>query len=148
MSSSFRIARLWMKEYVSFFDFDSHGYLSGLQFIGFFFDYFFYVVFRREPLWKVSMNIRVHPTVRCSYVAEENILRIVLREAVGGTGNVGPSAPAESSDLQTGTGDAVQNENTNQEVVVYALKVRTAFIPFDFFLKINKLLAWSIMFET
>ena len=59
------------------------------------------------------MNIRVQPTVRCSYVAEENIVRIVLKEVVEGTGNVGTS-----SDSQAGLGDA-----THQEVVVYALKV-------------------------
>ena len=69
------------------------------------------------------MNIRVHPTVRCSFVAEENVLRIVLKEAVGGIGNVGSSAAAELPDSQAGTGDAVKIENTNQEVVVYALKV-------------------------
>lgn len=86
----------------------------------FFFRLFLFLVFRREPLWKVSMNIRVQPTVRCSYVAEENVLRIVLKEIVGGTGNVASSvaATAESSDSRVGSGDS-----TNQEVVVYALKV-------------------------
>lgn len=78
------------------------------------------ILFRREPLWKVSMNLRVQPTVRCSFVAEENVLRIVLKEAVAG-GNIGPSSE-EASDSQTGSGDAVLNENTKQEVVVYALK--------------------------
>ena len=78
----------------------------------------FYLVFRREPLWKVSMNIRVQPTVRCSYVAEENVIRIVLKEVVEGTGNVGSSIES-SSDSHAGSGDA-----THQEVVVYALKVR------------------------
>jgi hypothetical protein len=90
----------------------------------FFFKKRSFVVFRREPLWKVSMNIRVHPTVRCSFVAEENVFRIVLKEAVGGIGNVGSSAAAaELADSQAGTGDTVQTENMNQEVVVYALKV-------------------------
>ena len=79
----------------------------------------FILVFRREPLWKVSMNIRVQPTVRCSYVAEENVLRIVLKEEVGGTGNLVLGSSTESSDSQAGSGDA-----TRQEVVVYALKVR------------------------
>ena len=65
------------------------------------------------------MNIRVQPTVRCSYLAEENVLRIVMKEVVGGSGNVGPSA-AESSDSQAGSGDVA-----HQEVVVYALKVRS-----------------------
>ena len=54
------------------------------------------------------MNIRVQPTVRCSYVAEENVLRIVLKEVVG-----------ESSSSTESSGDAKP-----QEVVVYALKVR------------------------
>ena len=76
-----------------------------------------FLVFRREPLWKVSMNIRVQPTLRCSYVAEENILRIVRKEVVEGTGNVGSSA-AEASDSQAGSGDVI-----HQEVVIYALKV-------------------------
>ena len=79
------------------------------------------IVFRREPLWKVSMNIRVQPTVRCSFVAEENVIRIVLKEIVGGVGNA-RSSVEESSDSSAGTGDAVQNGN--QEVVVYVLKVR------------------------
>jgi len=88
------------------------------------------ILFRREPLWKVSMNIRVQPSVRCSFISEENVLRIVLKEAVGATpgaasGKVGSSAE-KSSDSQagtgTGTGDGVQNDSTDQEVVVYALK--------------------------
>ena len=65
------------------------------------------------------MNIRVQPTVRCSYVAEENVLRIVLKEEVGGTGNLVLGSSTESSDSHAGFGDA-----TRQEVVVYALKVR------------------------
>ena len=67
------------------------------------------------------MNIRVHPTVRCSFIAEENVVRIVLKEAVGGSS----SSAEESSESQAGTRDrdAVQSENRNQEVVVYALKV-------------------------
>ena len=69
------------------------------------------------------MNIRVHPTVRCSYVPEENVLRIVLKEAIGGSGNVG-SLTAESSESQAESGDAKP-----QEVVVYALKVRQNYLP-------------------
>ena len=82
------------------------------------------------------MNIRVQPTVRCSFVAEENVLRIVLKESVGGAagaatpgkGKVGLSAESLSDSQAgtgTGTGDAAQNDSTNQEVVVYALKVRS-----------------------
>ncbi|KAJ7591407.1 hypothetical protein C8J56DRAFT_562161 [Mycena floridula] len=38
------------------------------------------LVFRREPLWKISMNIAIQPTVLCSFDAEECILRIILKE--------------------------------------------------------------------
>jgi hypothetical protein len=37
-------------------------------------------VFRREPLWKVSMNVRMHATVRCTFDPQENILRVALKE--------------------------------------------------------------------
>lgn len=37
-------------------------------------------VFRREPLWKVSMNVRLQPSVRCTFDAQENALRVVLKE--------------------------------------------------------------------
>ncbi|KAF8075252.1 hypothetical protein FPV67DRAFT_624457 [Lyophyllum atratum] len=40
------------------------------------------LLFRREPLWQVSMNVRMHPTIRCTFDAKENILRVILREAV------------------------------------------------------------------
>jgi len=55
------------------------------------------LLFRREPLWKVSMNVRVRPTVRCTFDKEDNVLRIVLKEAV-------------------------ENGDGAQELVVYALK--------------------------
>lgn len=67
------------------------------------------LVFRREPLWKVSMNVRVQPAVRCTFDSEDNVLRIVLKEAV------------EDSDGPAAT--------RPQELVVYALKVRLAFSP-------------------
>ncbi|KAJ7777294.1 hypothetical protein B0H16DRAFT_1504939 [Mycena metata] len=38
------------------------------------------LLFRREPLWKVSMNVRLQPTVRCTFDAQENVLRIALKE--------------------------------------------------------------------
>ncbi|KAF8196833.1 hypothetical protein K438DRAFT_1967835 [Mycena galopus ATCC 62051] len=38
------------------------------------------LLFRREPLWKVSMNIRMQPTVRCTFDPQENILRVALKE--------------------------------------------------------------------
>jgi hypothetical protein len=60
-------------------------------------------VFRREPLWKVSMNVRMHPTVRCTYEAEENVVRLILQELV------------EQPNIA--------QEDRNKEIVVYALKV-------------------------
>jgi hypothetical protein len=60
-------------------------------------------VFRREPLWKVSMNIRMSPTVRCTYEAEENIVRLVHQELVKQA-----NAP---------------QEDWRKEIVVYAMKV-------------------------
>jgi len=59
-------------------------------------------VFRREPLWKVSMNVRVQSTVRCVFVPEENVLRLILKEEVESTS---------------------EEENKKQELVIYALKV-------------------------
>lgn len=56
------------------------------------------IVFRREPVWKVSMSVRLRPTVRCSFDEEQAVLRITLKE------------------LDESTGD--------QQIVVYALKVR------------------------
>ena len=54
------------------------------------------LVFRREPLWKVSMNVRVRPTVRCTFDEEDNVLRVVVMEAV---------------------------EDASDELVIYAFKV-------------------------
>ncbi|CAA7265213.1 unnamed protein product [Cyclocybe aegerita] len=62
------------------------------------------LLFRREPLWKVSMNVRVQPTVRCTYVPEENVVRIILKETVD-------SPSGETKDGET-----------KQELVIYALK--------------------------
>ncbi|KAF8888078.1 hypothetical protein BD779DRAFT_1525483 [Infundibulicybe gibba] len=55
------------------------------------------ILFRREPLWKVSMNVRLQPAVRCTLDEEENVLRLILTE------------PASRE------GDA-------REIVVYAMK--------------------------
>ncbi|KAF9497835.1 hypothetical protein BDN71DRAFT_1494463 [Pleurotus eryngii] len=60
------------------------------------------LLFRREPLWKVSMNVRVNTSVRCTFDAEEHVLRIVLAETVES-----PEIPAEQ---------------WPREIVVYALK--------------------------
>lgn len=54
------------------------------------------VVFRREPLWKVSMNVRVRPTVRCTFDEEDDVLRVAAMEAV---------------------------EDASDELVIYAFKV-------------------------
>ncbi|KAG6885757.1 hypothetical protein C0993_010269 [Termitomyces sp. T159_Od127] len=54
------------------------------------------LLFRREPLWQVSLNIRLHPSIRCTFDANEYILRILVTE------------PSESKD--------------EREIVVYALK--------------------------
>ena len=43
-----------------------------------------YPVFRREPLWQVSMNVKVNSAVRCTYEPEENAIRLVLKEPVEG----------------------------------------------------------------
>ena len=79
------------------------------------------------------MNIRVQPTVRCSFVPEENVLRIVLKEVIGGSGNVG-SSTAESSESRTGGGSGDAATHTHQqEIVVYALKVRCELFERSFF---------------
>ncbi|KAF8643008.1 hypothetical protein AX16_009253 [Volvariella volvacea WC 439] len=60
------------------------------------------MLFRREPLWQVSMNIRIQTVMRCSYESEENTLRVIVRELV------------EKKD--------VPREQWKDELVVYALK--------------------------
>ena len=49
------------------------------------------------------MNVRMHPTVRCTYEPEENVLRLVLHELV--------------------EHPKVVQEDRKKEIVVYALKV-------------------------
>lgn len=49
------------------------------------------------------MNVRMHPTVRCTYEAEENVVRLILQELV------------EQPNIA--------QEDRNKEIVVYALKV-------------------------
>ncbi|KII86003.1 hypothetical protein PLICRDRAFT_304969 [Plicaturopsis crispa FD-325 SS-3] len=44
------------------------------------------LLFRREPLWKVSLNVRLQPLVRCTYDRDERILRVALKEPVEGNG--------------------------------------------------------------
>ncbi|EKM81587.1 hypothetical protein AGABI1DRAFT_125958 [Agaricus bisporus var. burnettii JB137-S8] len=55
------------------------------------------LLFRREPIWKVSMNVRVNPPVRCSYDVAEHVLRIITQEpkAEGLTGEKDPTSELE-----------------------------------------------------
>lgn len=57
------------------------------------------LLFRRDPLGQVSMNVALRPAVRCHYDAGENILRVVLMEQV-----------------------AVEGKEPKDEVAIYALK--------------------------
>jgi len=57
------------------------------------------LLFRRDPLGKVSMNVALRPAVRCHYDAGENILRVVLMEQI-----------------------VVEGKEAKDEVVIYALK--------------------------
>ncbi|KAG1850926.1 hypothetical protein F4604DRAFT_1970053 [Suillus subluteus] len=57
------------------------------------------LLFRRDPLGQVSMNVALRSAVRCHYDAGENILRVVLMEQV-----------------------AVEGKEPKDEVVIYALK--------------------------
>ena len=56
------------------------------------------VVFRREPVWKVTMSVRLRPTVRCSFDEAQGALRVTLKE------------PTE--------------DTQHEQLVIYALKVR------------------------
>jgi len=60
------------------------------------------LLFRREPLWQVSMNARVHPSMRCTLDEEEKVLRIITKGVV-----------EHQDDSQ---------EDGRFEVVIYALK--------------------------
>ncbi|KAF5309801.1 hypothetical protein D9611_013587 [Ephemerocybe angulata] len=71
------------------------------------------LLFRREPLWQVSMNVKLGGAVRCTYESEENALRLVLKE---------PVASSSSSESQ----------EKKLELVVYALKPGRACSKTDF----------------
>ncbi|KAI0940727.1 hypothetical protein AcV7_003031 [Taiwanofungus camphoratus] len=60
------------------------------------------ILFRRESVLKVSMSVRLRPTVRCTFDEDQGILRVALKE----------------SEEQ----DGVPKEQWRQQVVVYALK--------------------------
>ncbi|KAL0579514.1 hypothetical protein V5O48_002507 [Marasmius crinis-equi] len=44
------------------------------------------LIFRREPLWQVTMNTRLSPSVRCTFEEEECVLRVILAESTEGEG--------------------------------------------------------------
>ena len=69
------------------------------------------LLFRREPLWQVSMNVRVHSSMRCALDKDEKVLRIITQEKVG---------DASPEDQKT-------------EIVIYALKPSRACSKQDFF---------------
>ncbi|PIL24799.1 hypothetical protein GSI_12685 [Ganoderma sinense ZZ0214-1] len=43
------------------------------------------ILFRREPVWKVTMSVRLRPTVRCSLDEAQSVLRVTLREPIEDT---------------------------------------------------------------
>ncbi|KZT69296.1 hypothetical protein DAEQUDRAFT_669952 [Daedalea quercina L-15889] len=61
------------------------------------------LVFRREPVWKVSMSVRLCPAVRCTFNEKEGVLRVVLKE--------------------TQDCDGRSPDQRKENIVVYALKV-------------------------
>ncbi|KAI3600696.1 hypothetical protein WG66_014193 [Moniliophthora roreri] len=63
------------------------------------------LLFRREPLWQVTMNALLRPSVRCTFDEEECILRVILAEAMNQE-PLGDDLPAV----------------INPELVVYAIK--------------------------
>ncbi|PPQ95971.1 hypothetical protein CVT26_016187 [Gymnopilus dilepis] len=91
------------------------------------------ILFRREPLWKVSMNVRVRPSVHCTYAPEEHALRLVLTEA--------------SSETQM-TEDSKPETSVKQEVVVYAMKPGRSCSKQDFKVFAEALLERSQFKET
>ncbi|KAI9062742.1 hypothetical protein FKP32DRAFT_1629323 [Trametes sanguinea] len=43
------------------------------------------ILFRREPVMKVSMNVRLQPLVRCTFDEAQGLLRVTLKEPVEGS---------------------------------------------------------------
>ncbi|KZT20105.1 hypothetical protein NEOLEDRAFT_1076385, partial [Neolentinus lepideus HHB14362 ss-1] len=60
------------------------------------------LVFRREQVLKLGMNVRLRPTVRCGFSEEDGVLRVILKE------------PKDAE------------RKAGEEVVIYALKAGTA----------------------
>lgn len=56
------------------------------------------LLFRRDPLGQVTMNVALRPTVRCHFDEAENILRVILKEQVS------------------------TDKETKEDVIVYAIK--------------------------
>ncbi|KAL4062491.1 hypothetical protein J3A83DRAFT_1435486 [Scleroderma citrinum] len=56
------------------------------------------LLFRRDPLGQVTMNVALRPTVRCHFDEAENILRVILKEQV------------------------TTDKETKEDIIVYALK--------------------------
>ena len=57
-----------------------------------------WTVFRREPIWKVSMSVRLRPAVRCSFDEAQGALRVTLKERA--------------------------EDEQEEQLVIYALRVR------------------------
>lgn len=75
------------------------------------------LLFRREPLWQVSMNVRVHPSMRCFFDREEKVLRVIAQESV-------VVNPVESSP---------DSQKKECEIVIYAMKPGRSCSKQDFF---------------
>ncbi|KAI0741812.1 hypothetical protein C8Q80DRAFT_1196397 [Daedaleopsis nitida] len=43
------------------------------------------ILFRREPVWKVTMSVRLRPTVRCLFDETQGALRVTLKEPLEDT---------------------------------------------------------------
>ena len=59
-------------------------------------------VFRREPIWKVSMSVRLRPAVRCSFDEAQGALRVTLKERA--------------------------EDEQEEQLVIYALRVRVSLL--------------------
>ena len=59
-------------------------------------------VFRREPVWKVTMSVRLRPTVRCAFDEAQGALRVTLKEQV--------------------------EDEQEEQLVIYALRVRVSLL--------------------
>ena len=61
-----------------------------------------HTVFRREPIWKVSMSVRLRPAVRCSFDEAQGALRVTLKERA--------------------------EDEQEEQLVIYALRVRVSLL--------------------